>query len=280
MNIKTFIFALLCAFQVFFSNAAAHALETGWQSADYVQARLLSGHKTTGGDDGFQAALEIRLSEDWHAYWRMPGEGGLPPHLNWEKSENLASVDVLWPAPMRFETFGLYSFGYERDFMLPLKVTAADPSKPVVMELAADIMVCKDICVPQKVQLRLDVPAGAAKESKHMALIERVMNDVPHEGNLPSLKIENAVIGPEAVVVNAYAQKGFERADLFVEAGEDIYVTAPPEITLDKDDPRYAMIRVAAPEGVENLANELIGSTITLTLSDGQNAIEKVIDFQ
>ena len=86
------------------------------------------------------------------------------------------------------------------------------------------------------------------------------------------------MIGPEAVVVTAFSQAGFGKADLFVETG-DFYVTAPPQITPDKNDPRRAMIRVAAPEGTENLAKEVSGKTVTLTLTNGRDAVEKTITF-
>lgn len=252
----------------------AKALETAWSDGDYIQARLLGG----GAADGPNAALELRLDEGWHAFWRMPGDGGLPPAFDWNGSGNLEKVEVFWPLPERFDTAGLYSFGYHGAVILPLAADALQPDEPVVLDLKADLMVCKDICVPQKVALQMTLPPGGAKDSPHSDRIAAAMAKVPGESAPNRLVLENVVLGPEAIVVTAYSSSGFEHADLFIESG-DIYVTALPEITPDKGDPRKAMIRVAGPEHVANLANELSARDIRLTLTNGSEAVEKTIAF-
>lgn len=261
------------------------AAESGWQEDDYIQARLLDGGTATGagnddsGYDVYQAGLAIRLDKGWHAYWRTPGDGGLAPRLDWHNSENVAHVAVSWPLPQRIETLGLYSFGYKDDVTLPLAVHIPDPAQPATLDLRADIMICKNICVPQSVALSMAIPARRKRATgADLAAIEKAMAKVPHDGNVPGLKIEHAVIGPEAAVITAFSQAGFAQADLFIEAG-DLVITAMPDITIDQNDPRKAMIRVAAPADSENFPVTLMKGDLTLTLSNGQTAIEKTISF-
>lgn len=255
------------------------ALQSEWATADHIQARLISAVKTVKGQDEVHAALEIRIAEGWHAYWRMPGEGGLPPQFNWEDAENLDSVTVHWPVPERFETAGLYSFGYENSLTLPLSIKPENPEEALKLTLQADIMVCRDICVPQALGLSLIIPPGEKEAPAfHAAVIERAMEKLPSHGDMPGLKIENVVLGPDALVITAFSQRGFENADLFVEAGED-YITAPPEITPGEDDARKAIMRIAAPDYMDNLAEELEGKTVILTFTDGRDAIERRFDF-
>lgn len=208
----------------------------------------------------------------------MPGDGGLPPAFDWSGSKNMADIEISWPVPERFEMVGLYSFGYKENVILPLKITAADPDKPVMLDVTADIMICKDICVPQKVALSLNISAEGMTETSHAAAIEAARETVPKQEDLPGLKIENIVIGPDAVVANIFSRAGFERFDLFVEAG-DLYVTAPPEITVDEGDPRKALVRVAAPEGVDSLTAAVLEKNVTLTATNGRYAVEKTISF-
>ncbi len=274
---KKYAIIILVILSVFVSSQA-QALETQWRSADYVQARLLSSTEATGEQKNITAAFDMRLSEGWHAYWRMPGDGGLPPRFNWEDSKNVDSISVIWPLPQRFETYGFYSFGYKNTALLPLDVQLTETGKSATLNLQAEIMVCKDICVPQKISLHLKIPAGAAEDSVYVKQIAKAQKDIPHKGDLPGLKIENAVIGPEAVVVTAFSQSGYENADLYIEAG-DLYVTAVPDITIDEKESRRAIIRIAAPEGIENLAEYIMGESITLTLTNGRYAIEKTISF-
>jgi len=257
------------------------AQESPWASADYLQARLISA--TTAVETGnpafdLKAGLEIRLGEGWHMYWRMPGEGGLPPRFDWAGS-NVEKVDVSWPVPERFETAGFYSVGYEDSVLFPLTVHVSEVGKPVTLGLKAEIMVCNDICVPQKLELSLAVPQGAAKETSYARQIADSFAKVPGESGKPQLQIENVVVGPEAIVVTAHADEWSGDADLFVESG-DLYIASVPEVTVNPDDPHKAMIRVAAPEGVRNLAQELANTDLTLTLTNGNTAIEKTIPFK
>ena len=68
-----------------------------------------------GGEAGGArlAAVEIALDRGFKTYWRHPGEAGLPPAFDWSGSANLAAVEVLWPAPRRFQDAGGVSYGYE-----------------------------------------------------------------------------------------------------------------------------------------------------------------------
>lgn len=254
------------------------ALETPWKSADYVQARLISATDATGDGDTVQAALELRLADGWHAYWRMPGDSGLPPALNWAASANLEGVEMSWPPPRRIEIMGLYSFGYTDSVMFPLSVRLKDPGKPVALALKASIMVCETICVPQDLALSLDIPAGEPASGRYERVIAAARDSVPYKGDLPALDIKGVVIGPDALVVRSWSAAGFDSADLFVESG-DILMTAPPQIETDKNDARLAQLRIAKPEGIDNLANALEGRKITLTLIGGRKAIEKEFDF-
>lgn len=270
-KITVFLAVLLWPFSSF-------ALESPWKSADYVQVKLSSAVEGTGQEAQIDAALEVQLAKGWHAYWRMPGDGGLAPVFDWGASENVAEVEPSWPVPRRFSEEGLNSFGYEDRVALPLRVKIASPGQAVKLDLKAAIMVCERICVPQDVAVMLEIPAAAATQSRTRALIDRMHDKIPHKGDLPGLRIDSTVIGPDALVVRVYAQRGFDNVDLFVEAG-DLYLTAAPEITPDKDDPRTAFLRIAKPEGVENLAGVLMGRTLTLTLVDGAQAMEKDFPF-
>lgn len=263
---KKFLFAaVLCLM----AAPGALAAESPWATADYAQARLIAGaHK---------AGLEIRLAPGWHAYWRMPGDGGLAPQLDWAASKNLKAATLQWPAPRRYEDAGLQSFGYEGQFILPLAVAADDAGKPVDLALALNLMVCEKICVPQKLDIAMTLPPGNVPDGAHDARLAAVA--VPHADGMAKLKIENLVVGPDALVARIFAPRGFDALDMFIDAGEDMYITARPEITVDEKNPDFAMVRIAAPEGTDNLFNAVSGHTITVVITDGEHAIEKSYAF-
>ncbi len=262
---------LFCLIALMFFALPVAAGESPWASADYVQARLI-----TGKQDGkeLKAGLQVRLAEGWHAYWKNPGDAGLAPTLNWKGSENFAQAQIHWPVPKRFDEMGLQTFGYGGSVLFPLTVELENPEQPAKLSLSLDIMVCNEICVPQSLALELE----DLSPSTQAGLIDLALKKVPATENLPSLKIETAVLGPEGLVITAYAQNGFDKTDVFVDAG-DFPLTAPPEIELTGDSIRTAILKIKVPEGVDNLAKELEGRDVSVTLINRNRAVERVFSF-
>lgn len=110
----------------------------------------------------FLAGVDMRLAPGWKTYWKNPGDSGIAPVFDWSASENLAGIDLAWPAPRRFDDPGDVTFGYADEVVWPLRVAPADASLPVVLRLALSYGVCSDsICVPRTAELAFTVPPAA-----------------------------------------------------------------------------------------------------------------------
>lgn len=99
-------------------------------------------------DGSYQTAIEFDLHEGWKTYWRTPGPAGIPPSFDWSKSRNIANIEINWPTPEVFETFGMSSIGYHGAVTLPVRITPIDKNTPVSVDLSMNFGVCSDICVP------------------------------------------------------------------------------------------------------------------------------------
>lgn len=143
---------------------------------EVVQASILPGWRTANGTH--MAALHLALAAHWKTYWRSPGEAGIPPMFNWSGSENLANVQIHWPRPTVFHLNGMQTIGYVADVVLPLELTAIDPSKPIRLRATVDIGVCKDICMPAALTLTADLPAPGAPDTT----IKAALNARPDTG--------------------------------------------------------------------------------------------------
>ena len=125
-----------------------------------VQLEVLDGGAS---DDGtYQGALRLTLQDGWKTYWRAPGDAGIPPEFDWGGSGNVADVSITWPAPSVFDQNGLQSIGYEDQLVLPVQITPKNPAKPVRLRGEMDLGVCKDVCVPGRLDIdhTLDADAG------------------------------------------------------------------------------------------------------------------------
>jgi DsbC/DsbD-like thiol-disulfide interchange protein len=167
-----------------------------------------------------RAGVEIMLQPGWKTYWRYPGDSGVPPRFGFARSENVRDVTVNWPAPHRFADGGGHSIGYKDRVIFPLRVTAADERKPVVLRVDIDYGVCEKLCVPVDAKLDLPLSRGQSPHDAALAASEaRVPESLPLglHGPLAVLAVRrDAGGGPPRVLVDVAAPKG-SGLDLFAE---------------------------------------------------------------
>ena len=243
-----------------------------------TRIELLSSVTGTGGGEKIPAALAVTLADGWYTYWRMPGDSGLAPALDWSGSANVRDVEIFWPVPSRFTVMDMHSFGYKDSVLFPLDIIPQMPGKPLALRLSATFVVCKDICIPETVTASLDIDSGNAVQSGHAQKIAAAREKLPSPKNTQTLGIETAVLSQNALVVTAYAQGGFaDGADLILET-EPPLLFSPPEIIPDEADESRAILKLSAPDGMK-LAEKLFGKTARLTLTHKGRAVEREFIF-
>ncbi|WP_293336683.1 protein-disulfide reductase DsbD domain-containing protein [Parvibaculum sp.] len=118
---------------------------------------LVSAARAHDGS-AFLAGLDLQLADGWKTYWEKPGDSGIPPVFDWSASENVAGVELRWPAPERFDAPGDITFGYKHGLIWPLRIVPEDGARPVTLRLSVLYGICADICVPRRAELELTVP--------------------------------------------------------------------------------------------------------------------------
>jgi DsbC/DsbD-like thiol-disulfide interchange protein len=270
-------------------GAAAAENATKWDGDDRAAARLIAGEPSTGnaaknavvgdtdGDAAFlRAGLELRLKPGWKTYWRYPGDSGIPPHFNFTGSDNVKSVDVLWPAPARFVDAGGSSVGYEGHVILPLHVTPTDPRQPVRLRLDLNYGVCEKLCVPAFAQLELPLTGSGSDPalSSTLAAAEARVPKKAKVGDGDGLAIravhEQTDGRRRRLVVDVAAPTG-AKVDLIAEGPTPDWALPLPELV------------AGAPAGLQRFAFEIDGlpsgasakgAAIRLTAVAGGQAIE------
>ena len=226
----------------------------------------------TGGVNG---GIEIELAEGWKTYWRMPGEAGVPPQFEWQGSENLAGVQVSYPAPKRMPEAGAETVGYKTHVLLPFAAKAAAAGKPVTLKLEAEFGVCKEICVPAQANLTLQLPQASTSAPLPALLAEAVQKvpgpaskDVPGRPVLISSAAQLQGGAPQ-LVVTARFPGGADAADLFIEAPESIFVPMTKRSDVKPDGTATFTSRLPPAT-----AQDLKGKALTLTLVGASGALE------
>ena len=258
------------------SSAAMAADASPWADDAQSAARLVSARAVNeSGGRMFRAGVEIKLKEGWKTYWRYPGDSGVPPVLDFSRSQNVKTVSVRYPAPTRFsDGGGGHSIGYQGTVILPLHVVAQDASKPVTLNLKLDYAVCEKLCVPAEAKLeRMVTGAETANEAVLSAAEARVPKAAAvGDGGTPSIRAvrREAGSGKPRVTVDVAAPAGAPVV-LFAEGPTAQWALPLPEPV------------TGAPAGLQRFAFELdgvppgekaSGAMLRLTAVSGDKAIE------
>jgi DsbC/DsbD-like thiol-disulfide interchange protein len=236
---------------------AADSFSTNWAQAAKSQARLIAGV------DGL-AGFEIALAPGAITYWRDPGDAGLPPTLDFSASDNVASVEPLFPAPKRIkEADGGEAFGYDGSVVFPLRVKPRDPTKPAMLRLNANFAVCEKVCLPAKAHIELKLPSGPG--SPHAGAIDAALAAVPRPVKPEDFGALEA-LGADSWRLCFAHEDGLPR-DLFVEAPEGWWLkTAPTQANEGRD--CFTLTIGDKPK------DAALPVTLRLTLTGGAAAVE------
>jgi len=156
-SLLTVATTLLCA------PAAAQQAPSGHVKADLVSefAALVPGQTATVG-------LRLEHEPQWHTYWTVPGDAGLPTRLTWKLPPGFKAGAVQWPVPTLLRVGSLANYGYEGTVLLPVAVTVpatATPGSKPRLVAHADWLVCKDVCIPESADLTLEMPVGTPAQA-------------------------------------------------------------------------------------------------------------------
>jgi suppressor for copper-sensitivity B len=236
-----------------------------WVRGEKADLRLVAATEAIGPGQGqVRAGLHVRLDPGWRIYWRSPGTAGLPPTLDWTESANLREAVLRWPAPKRFELFGLQSYGYADEVVLPIEARLAEPGAATALRAAVEYLICREICIPGSARVALDLPAGPPAPSAAAHLIERFAGRVPVAAETARVTLA-AETGDGALTVTARADRPFSAPDLFVETAAVSDLPAPRVSFAEGGrEARFVFRDVVLPPG----------TTLTATLVDGPLALE------
>lgn len=194
---------------------------------DQYTAQLVANNTTVGANKTVWLGLDLKLAPGWHTYWKLPGEAGEPPHIDWSGSSNLESAELLYPAPIRIETPLSDIIGYEDHVIFPIKVTLKEAGLPLAAMASVDLFLCKEICVPANFKLNLRVEAGALKTAHHESLLAGALAKVPTANEEHGLKISKTSRLNDGLSLNVITEKALDDPDLFIDNPEGILFSRP-----------------------------------------------------
>ncbi|MHC2331546.1 protein-disulfide reductase DsbD domain-containing protein [Bradyrhizobium sp. USDA 4454] len=262
-------FGVVALFSVAFAATGVRADDASpWQQDTHSAVRLLAGSRSGAVLLG---GIAFQLQDGWKTYWRTPGDSGVPPRFDFSKSDNVDAVTVMWPAPRQFDDgAGGTSLGYKHQVVLPLRIVAKNPDKPLVLRADISYAVCEKLCVPVEAKAELAFASVASTED---AALSEALNAVPKPANIGDpapFTIRNVKRDGNNVLVDVTASEAKDLS-LFVEGPTPDWALPVPKLVEH------------APPGVKRFSFELDGlppgatadgAALKLTLVGGDKSYE------
>ncbi len=235
-----------CGVALLFAAPARANDASPWAKDMNSALRLIAGGKNDDAQS-LHAGVEIRLDAGWHTYWRYPGDSGVPPRFDFSGSDNVADVQVLYPAPQAITDETGTIIGYKDDVIFPLRVVPRQKDKPVTLHAKIDYAICAKLCVPVEARVQLTLAGGTANENSPLIAAEaRVPQPVSAAQAGLSVRRANEERRKPLVFVDLAAPGG-QPVEIFVEGP-----TADWALPIPKPAP-------GAPPGRRQFAFELDG---------------------
>ena len=178
-----FLLAVLSALPVF---GYAQVRESGTGEPEPVKsqhltAELISDSGTIAPGGKSRVALALMLEPGWHVYWFYAGDSGEPPVVAWSAPTGLSLGPMQYPAPSRLPLGPLMDYGYESTAVFPFDVSTSPQTPFGNVSLKAHVrwLVCRELCLPGKAYLGLNLKVVPQASSETNKLIDAAVGGEP-----------------------------------------------------------------------------------------------------
>ena len=220
MKFASIIFCAIAAL----SPASTFAASSDWIDVGGGRARLVVSEPVPGAALT-DAVLEVDLKPGWKTYWRDPGDAGVPLQFDLTASKNAKLLEVIYPAPKRFDDGTTVWAGYDAPVAFGIKLERPDVNKPVAVKGSAFLGVCEKICIP--VSLEFDVEAvDSAKTTIQREVVALRMAEMPLKP-VAGMQVTAATLANNHVSIEVEALENGVPLDLFLAAPRGVQFRAP-----------------------------------------------------
>jgi thiol:disulfide interchange protein len=142
-----------------FSYAACEEIDS---EPSQLQVSLVSEEKSIQPGHPFWVVVQLQIQENWHSYWKNPGDAGMATAIEWELPNGFKASPIVWPTPKKFSVDSIIGYGYEGKVLLLTQITPPDTlatGKSVEIGAKVRWLVCSDsACLPGESETKTELP--------------------------------------------------------------------------------------------------------------------------
>lgn len=174
-------------------------------------------------DGTVTSGLSVQLRDHWKTYWRAPGIAGEAMRV----SSDDHTVEIIWPAPKRFNVQGIETIGYDGDILFPLRIT---PDAKSDFNLTIDLIVCDKLCVPLHKILHA-VLNQKRNDPAAEILLQKALRDAPQNNDHSDIAVQHATLQQQGkewrIAIDGTGLTRDARPDVFLDTGIALDLARP-----------------------------------------------------
>ena len=207
----------------------------------HANVSLVKFENIQDGKNKTLLGIRMDMQENWHTYWKNPGDSGGPIKVKWSHDDNVSISDLYWPTPSLIPYEPLMTYGYKNFVIFPFEIINSN-NKNSFIEASIDFLICDDICVPEKALIKTNL-----QEIETDSLLYDWFLKVPAQ-TLPV----KASLDEDYINIRFSSPFNVTSAIFFVD-NQDI-VNHASDQTLTKEENNY-LLRVKKIEDIEDFDN-------------------------
>ena len=122
----------------------------------HANVSLVKFENVQDGKNKTLLGIRMDMQENWHTYWKNPGDSGGPIKVKWSHDDNVSISDLYWPTPSLIPYEPLMTYGYKNFVIFPFEIINSN-NKNSFIEASIDFLICDDICVPEKALIKTNL---------------------------------------------------------------------------------------------------------------------------
>ena len=142
---------------------ASQAAHTPSHSIAQLKADVLQ----VKAGEPFKVGVKLTMESGWHTYYKDSGDAGMPTKVEWTLPDGFKASELLWEKPSKFNDAGITTYGYHAPNLTAAVITPpANITGPVKIKALVKWLCCRDVCIPGKAELTLDLPVTSGTPAK------------------------------------------------------------------------------------------------------------------
>lgn len=150
----------LLTYIMFFMNTNLYSNDLVYANLEYYPHKIKN--------NTYLFAIKLNIQENWHIYWKNPGDAGFPTQIKISSPKNNINFsEIIFPPPEIFYSSGLLSYGYKNEVIFPFLVEV-DKLEDLIFNIHIYGLACNEVCEEFDINIDFNFSKNTYKQDNEL----------------------------------------------------------------------------------------------------------------